>query len=886
MKKLKYLAGCLSAAFLAFLSAGCTDMGTLAEQESMKITADAGSWLGTRSQIDPESRYGITGILWSPGDKIGVFGGSAANAVFTAENTVASASATFKGNATGVPQYAYYPYAETAGNSADKVVVTLASGQSYTGAASIADNDIKVADRATKQPDGTWRFAFRPVAALLRFSVDASSVDGIDTAEKLTEIHVTASDETRALSGVFNIDLTDGSSSLVPVAGETSAKLIVTLPAQPVLAGKVEAYACVVPAVKRNDELLIDLYTDSHKISFTVKAEQDLQAGCCYDIPFVLSHATEENGLTVEDVETVAEPRLLSFEFPVKGNEGKILDKEAYYSSTGTATRSVSEMKMTVSDLDSNDEWQDKGSVTGCIPYLYDFTLTPSFSVSAGAVVKVNGEVQTSGESTQDFSSPVTYTVTNTEGVSRDYVVTVTNSGLPVVVLTDGGDASDDPQGDLEFLGMTVRSKNSAFVNTDKIAVYDKAGGRNLAEAACGFRLRGNSTQGYPKKPLAIKLDKKASVLGMPTHKRWVLLASWIDRSLIRNAVAFDIAKTVQDAFVSTPDADGHYGSEGTDGLVWNPGGENVELVLNGVHVGNYLLAEQIKIDKNRLAIQDGYEDVHADYVEKGEAEPSASNCGYLLEFDDNYDEPTKFITSKCYLPCMSKDDMTDGGTSIWKYVTDYVQDIENNLMSGYYTAAYEKLDINSVIDYWFVQELTMNDEFKHPKSVYMYKNGEGKLYAGPVWDFDWQTFPEISKINSFGGPYTLSYNYNTLLYTQYKHGSSESGYRTDCPYMWYPLLFKDQNFVQRVKERWAVVYPKLGVIANDIRELGAKNRVSDIYNKAMWPAESYERSNWGISVAFSGDERLATYDEVIEQMASVYNKRLEAMNTAISNLK
>ena len=87
----------------------------------------------------------------------------------------------------------------------------------------------------------------------------------------------------------------------------------------------------------------------------------------------------------------------------------------------------------------------------------------------------------------------------------------------------------------------------------------------------------------YPKKPYALKLDDKISILGKPAHKRWVLLANWMDRPLLRNRISLKVAEKT--------------------GLAWTPGSEFVEVVLNGVHLGNYLLCEQIKMDKNRVNI-------------------------------------------------------------------------------------------------------------------------------------------------------------------------------------------------------------------------------------------------------------------------------------------
>ena len=153
----------------------------------------------------------------------------------------------------------------------------------------------------------------------------------------------------------------------------------------------------------------------------------------------------------------------------------------------------------------------------------------------------------------------------------------------------------------------------------------------------------------YPKKPFALKFNEKKSVLGMPKHKRWVLLANWLDHSMIRNAVAFDIAQTIEHAWRDSGGAIG-------DGIPWNVHGQNVELIVidkdgDAHHVGNYLLCEQIKIDSNRLDIQDAYD------VEEPGAD-DFTQYGHLLEIDGNYDEASKFKTSKS-VPFMFKDEVT-----------------------------------------------------------------------------------------------------------------------------------------------------------------------------------------------------------------------------------
>ena len=507
-----------------------------------------------------------------------------------------------------------------------------------------------------------------------------------------------------------------------------------------------------------------------------------------------------------------------------------------------------------------------RDSVTGCIPYLYDFKLKPTFTVSDGTTVKIDGVEQTSGVSEVDFSKPVVYTLSNGEE-TREFTVAVTNSGLPVVVLTQSGGGSES----WAEAGINVRAKDADWVETDKMAVYKADGSVDMEEAFCGIRLRGNSTQKFPKKPFAVKLVDKAPVLGMPQHKRWVLLANWMDRTMLRNAVAFEVAHQIENAYV--------------DGLGWNPHGYSVEVIMDGRHVGNYYLCEQIKIDGDRVDIKDCIEDIIGD----GNANPTMADCGYLLEFDDNYDEVDKFRTGRG-LPCMFKDEVSKYSADIFNQVKARIETVESNLETENYEAAYSDLDINSVIDYFFIQELTFNDEYKHPKSVYMLIDGDGKLTAGPVWDFDWQTFINYDKVqvmnSKYGGTYDCRKN-NEWLYGASKLAEktswwpgSDYDYENDMPYMWYPLLFKDANFRARVQERWAVIYPQLLNVVDKIDEFAAQNKVSEQYNSAMWPLVSLKNS---VGSAFNGDEDMS-FNEAIATMKQAYTDRLNWMNMQITS--
>lgn len=56
---------------------------------------------------------------------------------------------------------------------------------------------------------------------------------------------------------------------------------------------------------------------------------------------------------------------------------------------------------------------------------------------------------------------------------------------------------------------------------------------------------RGNSTWGYPKKPYNIKLGSKAKLFGMEKAKNWCLIANYIDLSLMRNQIAYNLGADI-----------------------------------------------------------------------------------------------------------------------------------------------------------------------------------------------------------------------------------------------------------------------------------------------------------------------------------------------------
>ena len=574
-----------------------------------------------------------------------------------------------------------------------------------------------------------------------------------------------------------------------------------------------------------------------------------------------INHVSKDNDISIR-----------SFSFTAQKNEGKILAKRLYYDPETYTQYTTDALQTTLEMTVEEDE------IHGCIPYMFNANLIPTITYTEGSVIRYSTDggqsfVEWDGKSAIDFNQCNALQISKND-IYHTYKVKITNTGLPIVVL-------NQPNGNMDWdqTGEKVFSKSTDFDTIEdnhpgNITVYHADGSINLETMTSMSRLRGNTTQAFPKKPFAVKLGKKAGILGMPKHKRWVLLANWKDKSLMRNHVALSMARKFTETF--------------EDGIPWNVSGQFVELVYNGVHVGNYYLCEQIKIDENRLNIQKEYD---ADDYPSLTPE-QVGNFGYLLECDDNYDENTKF-TTRHYIPFQFKDD-GDAGNVILNYVQEKVQEIEDNLYEGFkkndssaYEQAYKKLDLPSVIDQLLIYEMTMNSEMGHPKSVYMYMDGFGKLCAGPVWDFDWLAFPINNDVlNKLNGGWDRSFTQSLLATAGHKnhHYVSEnipSAPRPDdVPYVWYPMIVTEPTFQNLAAERWEKMIPILTAYAEEIKQTGERIGLSWEQNNAIWPAyysANSDRQKY-CNGGFCGDEEMATFKEVYTALYNTYLERLDGM--------
>lgn len=358
------------------------------------------------------------------------------------------------------------------------------------------------------------------------------------------------------------------------------------------------------------------------------------------------------------------------------------------------------------------------------------------------------------------------------------------------------------------------------------------AGEWNVDELSCQVRGRGNTTWWWPKKPYLIKLDKKAPVLGMPKHKRWVLLANFLDRTLMRNLVAMRVASFTR--------------------LDWTPRCQSVELVLNGKHQGTYLLIEQVRVDNDRVPITE---------MTAEDNDGEALTGGYLLESDFHYDNLVQWMDphggtvqwgSNSGIPFGIKypdeDEITPQQLN---YIKQYIYDTAEALYGENFTdpeEGYAKyIDVDSFVDYWIVFEVMGNHELGNPGSVFTHKDRGGKLKAGPCWDFDWGV---------------LSYNTSPQARTGLINGHA----------IWYNRLFQDPAFREKVRIRFQELLPRLETIPAYMEELEEQLEASAKLNFGMWnPAEDASMNGGRI---INGDENMS-FHSAVERIKSIYEDRL-----------
>ena len=219
------------------------------------------------------------------------------------------------------------------------------------------------------------------------------------------------------------------------------------------------------------------------------------------------------------------------------------------------------------------------------------------------------------------------------------------------------------------------------------------------------IRGRGNSSWwNSEKKPYRVKFDKKQHLLGedFANAKNWTLLANHGDKTMIRNALTYQLGRFI--------------------GMKFCPAAKFVDLYLNGKYRGTYQISDQVQVHKKRVEVDE--------------------DNGWLLEVVNEYSKEEPLITSTRYSIMYNiknpDDDLltVDKRIAIGQWITAFEAAVACNdyqdPMKGY--RAY--IDETDFINWYVGAELTGNIDALY--SIYMYKEAdEQKMHFGPLWDLD-----------------------------------------------------------------------------------------------------------------------------------------------------
>jgi hypothetical protein len=402
----------------------------------------------------------------------------------------------------------------------------------------------------------------------------------------------------------------------------------------------------------------------------------------------------------------------------------------------------------------------DGNSVYKYIPdFLNADSLVATFKHN-GKLVKIENLIQVSDSTENNFNRILSYEVVAINGDVKKYNLRLDNfTKLPVILIDTENESEitskeDYIEGNLKFIGKDF---------TDPY--YHKK---------IKIRGRGNYTWSKPKKPFQIKFDKKNSFLDLKKDKKWILLANYTDKTMLRTAIAFEMG------YLSN--------------LAWTPKYDFLEVFLNNDHYGTYQVTEKIEEDDNRVNI---------------------GKNGYLIEVDQPNTDPDDilFRTPRSLFRVKSPD-LTEGSYE-YNYIKNYVNRVEkvlygssfNDEKSGYKTL----IDIDSFVDWYIINEISKNNDAAFYSSCYMTLVPGEKLKMGPIWDFD----------ISFGN-------------SRQNDNENPKGFWIKNS-KWFKMMFKDEYFIKKVKERFLYFYENKDRILSTSNELSKKINDSRLENEKIW---------------------------------------------------
>ena len=349
---------------------------------------------------------------------------------------------------------------------------------------------------------------------------------------------------------------------------------------------------------------------------------------------------------------------------------------------------------------------------------------------------------------------------------------------LPLVIIDTGGE--EIPGIPLGEDGVPLGQNDTKYEYTDvslaedgsktifcQVTVIDNTERNNhpsdgaTVESAAQIRIRGNTSRMFDKKGYLLRTTKDDGItnrdvemLGMDAHHEWALHGPYLDKTLIRNYMWYNIAGEIMD---------------------YAPNARFCEVIINGEYQGLYLMVETITSGEGaRLDLTEPESDYQTE-------------ISYVVRLDRGSSTEIKNIetfTQYALRNLQIIDIVYPGLGNLTRERVEWIEqdlsDFEKSLYSYDYNtepyAWWNDADVDSFAEYFIINEFTCNYDVG-ARSTYLYKDIRGK-YKMCIWD-----------MNS-----CCIYFHDSQIMPQHFQMQNIT---------WFYMMMKDENFVERIIERY-----------------------------------------------------------------------------------
>lgn len=364
----------------------------------------------------------------------------------------------------------------------------------------------------------------------------------------------------------------------------------------------------------------------------------------------------------------------------------------------------------------------------------------------------------------------------------------------------------------------------------------------DITEQDMEIKVRGNSSAEVAKKSYTMKFKEKTDFMNMGQSKKWALLASPFDKSLMRIGLAFEYAEAL--------------------GIPYTSKYRFCKLWLNGEYRGIYVAMETIGEGADRVDI-------------------SLKNGDAIFECDLNRTEAdVTYIQTEPGMRLQINEPEKPSGFQVGGFES-FLYTVYTSVKTRDYTVYQEVIDVDSFVNFFIFHELIKDVDFGEFSTRYYIK--DGKLYAGPPWDVDLS----MGNVSQFYSEAKYDRYHNKPAVGTLPGYGTQSGDSTEALWVlnnYYQLLVQDTYFRDRVRARWQEMKSVTDNLVMD-NELGTSlmDRYLELYGEDLRTNYSADGANWQIAIqegAYADQSVGLTYEENVEELRTWLEKRIAWLDT------